>query len=690
MSILSGRKPVAAAFVSLALWGATAFAADAPPAAAAAAAANPAAIPLKDFAQYSQFKLVRISPNGEYLAATFDEGDQDDLVTISVADKKFLSKQQVGKGFRIGDLWWVGPKRVVFALQEQQGGSLVAPVWTGELLGVDADGSNSKYLFGYRAEDATVRGTNIKGAERRYGSATIINPLPDDPSTALIAIRDWRDGEKAGGMEVARLNVYNGAVNTIDTAPIPGYTRFLADDQGHPRYAVGSDEHFNTLTFVKRGDSREWLPLNTGSLQKARIYPQALSADGTRAFLLSNEGTDRLCAVEQQVATGERKILRCDDDGDLNAVILSFDRQEAIATATTSGARGTQFLNSTHPDGERLARFLKSFPGQYVNPVSATRDGSLVVINTFSDRNPGDYYLFRPKTLKAEYLAAVRDAVDPEQMAARKDIAIKARDGQTVHAILTLPRGRSAKGLPLVVNPHGGPFDVHDDWTWTETPEVLASRGYAVLQVNYRGSGGYGESFRNAGRLGWGTVMINDITDATRSLIAQGIADASRVCIYGGSYGGYASMMSAVREPDLYRCVIAYAGIYDLNLWKSNSDVSNSFGGRTYIDEFIGDEAQLKKDSPLSYIDQLKAPVLIVHGSSDDRVPVSQARALRKALESRKLPYEWLVKDEEGHGFYKLENKIELHTRVLAFLAKNIGPGAPVTATSAVAATAQP
>lgn len=649
-------------------------------------AVDTSAIPLKDFAQYSQFKIVRISPQGEYLAASFDEGDQDDLVTIDLASKKLLSRQQVGKGFRIADIWWAGPKRVVFELAEQQGGSLVAPVATGELLGVDADGSNGKYLFGYRAEDTTAKGTNIKGAERRLGSAFMINPMPEDPSVVLIAIADWRDGEKLGRMEVARLNVNNGAVNAVDTAPMAGYVRFLADDQGHVRYAVGTDEHQSDLTFVKRGDSKDWQALNAGSAKHARIYPQRLSADGTRVYLLSDEGSPHLCLIEQQIASGERKTLHCDADADVDAVVMSFDRQEAIASSAGAGPNGTQLVKTSHPDAERLARFAKSFPGQYVRPISATRDGSSVVMSTSSDRNPGDYYLFNPKTLKAEYLASARSALDPEQMAARRDLTIKARDGQVLHAVLTLPKGRAEKGLPLVVNPHGGPFDIYDNWLWDEQPQALASRGYAVLQVNFRGSGGYGAAFKEAGRKAWGSVMINDITDATRALIAQGTVDASRVCIFGGSYGGYAAMMSAVREPDLYRCVIAYAGIYDLPLWKSTSDVSESFGGRTYIDEFIGDDAKLREDSPLTLIDRLKAPVMIVHGSSDDRVPVNQARALRKALEARKLPYEWLVKDEEGHGFYKLENKVELYTKLFAFLQKNIGPGAPVA--TAVAASA--
>ena len=181
--------------------------------------------------------------------------------------------------------------------------------------------------------------------------------------------------------------------------------------------------------------------------------------------------------------------------------------------------------------------------------------------------------------------------------------------------------------------------------------------------------------------------MINDITDGTRWMIDQGFADPKRICIYGASYGGYAALMSAVTEPDLYRCTVAYAGVYDLNLWKQDTDVSESQFGRNYIADVVAATPEgLKQASPLTYIDHLKAAVMIVHGEVDTRVPFSQAKALRKALDDRHYPYEWLAKSDEGHGFYLPENREELYTRLLAFLDKNIGAGAANAAPAPVAA----
>ncbi len=279
-----------------------------------------------------------------------------------------------------------------------------------------------------------------------------------------------------------------------------------------------------------------------------------------------------------------------------------------------------------------------------------------------------------------------RDWIDPRQMAEQRAVEFKARDGQAIHGLLTLPPGVPAHKLPLVVNPHGGPFGIMDSWGWSREPQLLASRGYAVLQVNFRGSGGYGAGFESAGRQGWDTVMIDDITDATHWAVQQGFADASRICIYGASYGGYAALMSALREPDLYRCVIGYAGVYDLPRLRRDSDIAETAQGRRFMNEFIGDDKRLKAASPLTYIDRLKAAVMIVHGEEDKRAPFSQAKALRGALDERHYPYEWLTKPDEGHGFYEEANLMELYTRLLAFLDRNIGAQANTAKAAASAA----
>ena len=260
-----------------------------------------------------------------------------------------------------------------------------------------------------------------------------------------------------------------------------------------------------------------------------------------------------------------------------------------------------------------------------------------------------------------------------------------------LNGYLTIPPGVDPKSLPMVVHPHGGPRDESDSWLWERDSQMLATHGYAVLQINFRGSGGYGKSFLNAGNQAWGTTMIDDITDGARWAEEQGFADPKRVCIFGTSYGGYAALMSVVREPDLYRCAVDFAGVYDLNLQVATTDTTRSQSGESFYKEFVGSTSdQLRKQSPRTYIDNLKAAIMIVHGENDERVPISQSKTLRADLEKRKRPYEWLVKSGEGHGFYSADNEAEFYTQLLAFLNKNIGPGTLMGPPSAAASAAAP
>ena len=203
---------------------------------------------------------------------------------------------------------------------------------------------------------------------------------------------------------------------------------------------------------------------------------------------------------------------------------------------------------------------------------------------------------------------------------------------------------------------------------------MLASRGYSVLQVNFRGSGGYGRAFESSGYGEWGASMQDDLTDATLWAIKEGFTEAGKVCISGASYGGYAAMMGAVREPDLYACVVAYAGVYDLKLMFEKGDIPSRESGLVFLRKVIGeDEEVLRQRSPVYNLDKVKAPIFIVHGKEDRRVDIEHAYRLRKGLEELGKPYEWLVKPKEGHGFYKPENQLEYFERILAFFDKYIG-----------------
>lgn len=634
-----------------------------------------AEVPLADFARNDSYSEASISPDGAYLALKIPIGRQFGLAVFDIAKQQIISKINVGADRSVDQYWWANSKRLVVSLAEDS--SLgERPVIYGDLIGVDADGRSSEYLFGFRGETVSL-GSRLGRETAHRGSATVIRTLPNDPAHILISVKDYSADKDFGTETAYRMDVQSGRLDQNLAAPISGGVKFIADSNGFIRYAVGEDEHSIIRTFVRTPEKPQWAPLASGELKNVTATPLGLSNDNQFAYLSSDEGGDRRCLVRQNLASGERTSLSCDAVSSLDSVVMSFDGDEPVAAIYEAGRPEVHFLDTKNSARRILAELQKAFPGEIAHPVSHTQDGRLAVVETYSDHNPGDYYLFDTRTLKAQYLVGKTAWIDPDQMAEVRPISYPARDGKLIYGYLTLPQGREAKNLPLVVNPHGGPFRIRDNWEWHAEAQALASRGYAVLQVNFRGSSGFGNSFVGAGRQGWDSVMIDDITDGARWAVASGVADAKRLCIYGASYGGYAALMSVAREPDLYRCAIGYAGIYNLETLKRDTDFTTRRSGRTYFDEFIGtDPKRLRAASPINYVDQLKAAVMIVHGTEDQRAPYSQATELRKALDAHKYPYEWLVKEGEGHGFYKPENRTEFLLRLIAFLDKNLAPSA--------------
>lgn len=627
-------------------------------------------VPVKDYARLPQYEEVAISPTGEYLAVRAPVAEKKTLVVLRLSDLKVMTAINPLQGEQVAGFAWVGPDRLIYS-QAQSDGFLAAPGLTGELFAVNADGRQQKYLYGYRGSP----GGRFDGT-KAYGAADLFDILPEDPRQALISVRNFGATERTPE-RIERINVYTGARTEVARAPVQGRAAFAADAQGRVRYVsvTDLDSYINTRSWWRGADEDDWHEEAAPPGGPSESLPLGFSADGRSIYLSSTEGGDRTCLVRRDFdEAATRTVLACDDRGDLAGVVYASDRHTPLAAVFSAGRPEIRWLDTDHPEQRVLRGLAASFGGDWVEPVSATRDGSKLVLFVRGDRNPGDYYLYDRAKKEAQYLISQRGWIDPERMAEQRAISFKARDGHTLWAYLTLPPNRKAEKLPLVVNPHGGPFQVRDTWGWDADPQVLASRGYAVLQVNYRGSAGYGNAHVTQAKRAWGTLMIDDITDAARYLVAQGIADGSRLCIYGGSYGGYAALMSAVREPDLYRCAVSYVGVFDMALFQRDTDVSRSRTGGRYLDNWVAQtEEDMARHSPSSYIDRLKAPVMIIHGEADQRVPFTQAQALRRALDERKHPYVWLTKASEGHGFYDEANRTELYEKLLAFLDQNLG-----------------
>jgi len=368
-------------------------------------------------------------------------------------------------------------------------------------------------------------------------------------------------------------------------------------------------------------------------------------------------------------------LLAHDDFGSIGLIEWTSMPYQPFAAAAATGVPKLSYVDANLAVAKLHRALALKFPG-YVHFANFSEDGSVVLFSVSSDRDPGTWYLINTHDYKVSQLFKVAPWIDPARMAERRPLRFKASDGTELEAILTVPPGVQLADLPMVLLPHGGPIGVQDDWFYDTDAQFLASRGYLVLQVNYRGSSGRGVDFQEAGYLQWGTGIQQDLIDGVKWAIAQKYADSQRICVYGASFGGYSAMMTAIRAPGLFKCAVGYAGVYDLAMMYEKGDIQQRDSGRSYLRTVIGrDHAELEANSPDKLADRITVPVLLVHGEDDRRAPIAQAKAMRDALDAAHKPYEWLVKSGEGHGFFTEADNVEFLDRLQAFIGKYIGPG---------------
>lgn len=632
--------------------------------------AQAGSVPLLDFVQRPEVDDMQISPTGQYLALTVPlEDGSSVLYVVDRASMKPSATIRGGGNNVIDRFWWVNDTRLVASVAEKLGG-VDRPQSNGELYAINADGSGSMQLFGYRG--AQQVGSRIKkGGEARYASAYVIGLVPGDRKNILVQTFDWRNSEQAPP-SVELLDVYSGNTRRIGVGPKAG-SSFVADHRGQVRVASAPDDDLNQQIFVRAGNEGEWRLYNDPKTSKVVMTPLMFARDNRHLYMTVSQPQKPDALYRLDLESGKKELLYS-GAADPGPLLLTPDQQDAYGVVTYAGRTGVHVFDPESADGRLALSLQKAFPGQVAQFMNFANDGKSGLVHVFSDRNAGDFYLFHTDRKNAEYLMSARKWLDPERMAAMQPISLKASDGLELHGYLTLPPGSDGKNLPLIVNPHGGPHGIRDYWGFNPEVQLLASRGYAVLQLNFRGSGGYGADFLEAGYRQWGARMQDDLTDATRWAVQQGYADPKRLCIYGASYGGYAALEGVVREPDLYRCAIGYVGVYDLALMYKDGDIPKSLFGKRFLRMVLGtDSADMLKRSPVGGADRIKAALMLVAGGRDQRVPMSQAKALRSALDRRDYKYEWLLKDQEGHGFYRTDNKVELYTKMLDFLGRNDG-----------------
>ncbi|WP_133499521.1 alpha/beta hydrolase family protein [Cognatilysobacter terrigena] len=633
----------------------------------ALACANAHAVDVDSFIRRDKFHDIKISPTGEYLAATVPFEDRVAFVILRRSDNKVTGTFDLGRNTAIAGFDWVNDERVLISAAEKFG-ALDKPSPTGELYGMNADGSHTELLVGFRAHGEM--GTHIRKKQAEDVAAFPIDSLAASDKFAVIKVIPFA-AEPYNRAE--RLDVYTGQRQRLASAPIRN-AAFITDNSGVVRFAYGQESDLALKLFYRDGDGANWQLLNDESVTHRREVAIGFSADNATAFLEVSDDTHPAKLVALDLKTRARKELFGDEVADPASFLYRHGTREPIGVIFDDGKGRTEFFDPSGPDARLQKSLEAAFVGQRVFVTSETTDGRLALVSVSSDQNPGDYYLFDTVAKKADLLLSSRDWVDPAQVHKAEPIAIKARDGLQLHGYLTRPANADGRRVPMVVLPHGGPFGISDTWDYDTERDLLASAGYAVLQVNFRGSGGYGHAFEQAGALQWGKAMQDDLTDATKWAIDQGIADGSKICLYGASYGAYASLMGVAKEPTLYRCAAGYVGVYDLPTLYTNGDSNDTKSQRNWLERWVGAKDELPdSSSPTKVAQQIKVPVFLAAGGEDQRAPIQHSKLMEQALRRAGVPVETLYYDTEGHGFYKIEHQREFYTKLLAFLSRNIG-----------------
>ena len=642
-------------------------AADVP--AAEVPAAHESAVDVSAYTRDDAIGELKLSPDGRFYAAIIPGEGRSVLALVRREGHEPIGMFSLGTNTYVHDFDWVNPTRVVISMARKVG-MLDEPRLTGNLYAMDADGGDPEILVGQDVRE-TSAGSRLRRKESEHVAAFLLDDLPDDERNVLIVVSGFSADSYS---RVETMDVYSGRRKHVTTGPVTNAS-FTTDNEGAVRFVAGRDLSNNNQLYYRAGDDAEWTLINDESVSGLVEWPLGFSADGKVAYLQAQQagGPDAILAYD--TVTGKRTRVFRDDDTDPMAVIRG-DRGVPIGVLLPDGRTRSEFFDPESEDARLVRSLEQAFEGSTVRVTSRTSDGRMLMVEVDNDRNPGDFYLYDNEAKNADYMISRRDWLAPAAMARMRPIALTARDGLPLHGYLTVPHGSDGKDLPLVVLPHGGPFNVADTWRFDPTVQMLAAAGYGVLQVNFRGSANHGRDFAAAGAREWGRAMQDDITDATRWAIAEGIADAERICIFGASYGGYAALMGVAREPGLYQCAIGYVGVYDLPLMYGQGDIRERWSGMAFLRDWLGDRDALAAVSPVHLADRIEVPVFLAAGGEDERAPIEHSRRMERALRAAGVPVETLYYDTEGHGFHVDAHRLEFNQRVLAFLARHLGTGA--------------
>jgi dipeptidyl aminopeptidase/acylaminoacyl peptidase len=612
-------------------------------------------IPIEAFFQNPEIDSPAVSPDGRHVAFLSPVKDKMSVILFDLTNGKVEPIVRAFDG-DITELYWKGDDRIVFS--------------------ADPNGRESRAIVVVQVSTKNVNFLAENYRENRPGAAyaMLVDRLHFDPTHILVygraAADSWHEGLFTINLITADRNrVYGDDPRTGD---------WNADGKGEVRYRIRQDGD-RTIHESRSDQSSQWAPIaeyGDGILaENSPVRFHGFSADNRTIYLTKadDEGRDALYGYDSKTRQWGSPLFQS-ESGEIEAVRLSWDHSRLEGIAYGPDGRKEKWFDSRM---EKIAGMLRAaFPTKFdVTIMNSDRIENVFTVAVHGDVNPGEYYLLDLRG-KAQFVPLGKrySRISPDQLQPMTPIEYRARDGLLIHGYLTLPAGAAGRRVPLIIHPHGGPYGIHDPWGYDPEVQFLANRGYAVLQPNYRGSGGYGRTFLLAGRREWGGKMQDDLTDAVKWAVDQGIADPGRVCIYGASYGGYAALAGAVFTPDLYRCAVNYVGVSDLRLiatWQREE----SEALKAFYHNMVGDDKEIfDSRSPVNFVSRIKIPTLHAYGENDPRVDIKNWHELERELKKNQKTYEYIHEDNEGHGFRGEKARINFYQHLESFLDKYLAP----------------
>ena len=609
---------------------------------ACAASSMPPLLPMEEFFRNPDTASYAISPDGTRLAFA---RPWERRMNVYVRDLATGDERRITSATErsIAGFFWKGNDRIVY---------------------VQDSGGDENYHI-YLAD--------IKGGEHRDLTpfegvrAGVVDDLEEDPAHMLIEM-NRRDPEV---FDVFRCELATGELTQI--AENPGnITGWMTDHDGRLRIAMVTDGVNSTLLY-RTSEDQDFKELITTDFRDS-FTPLMFAYDNKILYVASNLSRDKEAIYTfDPEANKTLDLVYEHPEVDVSGLMHSKKRKLITGVSYTTDKPHRHYFDE---DSRKLRETLEAFfPGHEVSFTDTDDDEMRFIVRTWNDRTRGTYYLYDRKSEALEKLADISPWLKEEDMAPMEPITFQARDGLTIRGYLTLPVGVESRDLPLVVIPHGGP-SAREYWGFDSEAQFLANRGAAVLQVNFRGSTGYGKAFWTAGFKQWGRAMQDDVTDGVRWAVAQGVADPKRLAIYGGSYGGYAALAGATFTPDLYACAVSYVGpsnIFTLletipPYWKPLLDMEYEMIGDPSADKEL-----LTAVSPVFHADKIKIPLFVAQGANDPRVNKAESDQIVEAVRKAGKDVVYMVKDNEGHGFSNEENRFDFYRQLEEFFRKHLG-----------------